>query len=385
MQLIIHHIGRSCGPARSLRPTCEVLAINDFWMWGPSPDNKQDMAIGRIKNLRILRLGLSRRPAAGYLIPENYTLNKTEHICYHRGPDLLHSLLVAVPGLKYLDLVKIAPPDLPDVSQAKLFPHSIFCNMYRSTSYYVTQVLSPPSQAPRLACLPSAAAGSNTIPARASRLNYEPPTKIKYAQKEILVIVQGTAHTEHATGPLLVITRPTTSVTVIPCISSSGLELAGILKLSKARFKDYPYNSLKNARADRALKFPVLRVLRVTHWDSCISDFLELNMFLYTPIKVIYLNSTEVSEQKTVKAAFKVDLFNKFYELRHLLFSDIYPDFIAPDHYLKTCQERQIKCSYHTFRYVRVDGQSLPLHIIITSVVAQYVILLRLPLVTSSI
>ncbi|KAI9605200.1 hypothetical protein KEM48_003115 [Puccinia striiformis f. sp. tritici PST-130] len=229
------------------------------------------MAIGRIKNLRILRLGLSRRPAAGYLIPENYTLNKTEHICYHRGPDLLHSLLVAVPGLKYLDLVKIAPPDLPDVSQAKLD------------------------------------AGSQKL----------------IGQRPLPIVPQ--------LG-----------------ISSSGLELAGILKLSKARFKDYPYNSLKNARADRALKFPVLRVLRVTHWDSCISDFLELNMFLYTPIKVIYLNSTEVSEQKTVKAAFKVDLFNKFYELRHLLFSDIYPDFIAPDHYLKTCQERQIKCSYRT-------------------------------------
>ncbi|KAI9608207.1 hypothetical protein KEM48_003339 [Puccinia striiformis f. sp. tritici PST-130] len=65
-----------------------------------------------------------------------------------------------------------------------------------STSYYVPQVPSlqfnyydscvpnqpqpAATQAPRLACLQPAAAGSNTVPARAPRLNYEPPFVRKY-------------------------------------------------------------------------------------------------------------------------------------------------------------------------------------------------------------
>ncbi|KAI7942106.1 hypothetical protein MJO28_012133 [Puccinia striiformis f. sp. tritici] len=94
------------------------------------------------------------------------------------------------------------------------------------------------------------------------------------------------------------------------------------------------------------LKFSALRLLKITHWDDCLPDFWQLDMFSYTPIEVLVLSGDHIVKQKADDPASLVDPFAKLFTLRRLVFIGVDLRFSVPESYLRACQEHQVECSY---------------------------------------
>ncbi|KAI9611234.1 hypothetical protein KEM48_004617 [Puccinia striiformis f. sp. tritici PST-130] len=54
-------------------------------------------------------------------------------------------------------------------------------------------------------------------------------------------------------------------------------------------------------------KFSALRLMNITHWDGCLPDFWQLDMFSYAPIEVLVLSGDHIVKQKADHPASLVD------------------------------------------------------------------------------
>ncbi|KAI9606115.1 hypothetical protein H4Q26_004489 [Puccinia striiformis f. sp. tritici PST-130] len=241
-------------------------------------------AIRCIKNLRILRLGFDSQRESG----ESPDHNKD--IIYHHRLDCFCSLLEAAPGLECLNIVGIESSNLPEISKSNL-DHIQLENIshlaIRST-YPFDQIINV-----------------------AIRLK---------SSLEMLSISSSSWDDCHQLLPILETLQD----------KLGGLSIA--------------HSEVWNPVAH--LKFSALRLLKITHWDDCLPDFWQLDMFSYTPIEVLVLSGDHIVKQKADDPASLVDPFAKLFTLRRLVFIGVDLRFSVPESYLRACQEHQVECSY---------------------------------------
>ncbi|KNE95781.1 hypothetical protein PSTG_10842 [Puccinia striiformis f. sp. tritici PST-78] len=237
-----------------------------------------------IKNLRILRLGFGSQRESG----ESPDHNKD--IIYHHRLDCFCSLLEAAPGLECLNIVGIESSNLPEISKSNL-DHIQLENIshlaIRST-YPFDQIINV-----------------------AIRLK---------SSLEMLSISSSSWDDCHQLLPILETLQD----------KLGGLSIA--------------HSEVWNPVAH--LKFSALRLLKITHWDDCLPDFWQLDMFSYTPIEVLVLSGDHIVKQKADDPASLVDPFAKLFTLRRLVFIGVDLRFSVPESYLRACQEHQVECSY---------------------------------------
>ncbi|KAA1138988.1 hypothetical protein PGTUg99_032664 [Puccinia graminis f. sp. tritici] len=92
------------------------------------------------------------------------------------------------------------------------------------------------------------------------------------------------------------------------------------------------------------LKFPKLRVFKTIFWDGHISNLLEKPMIASSPIEVLALQSEVVDCRP--KGKFRVNPFLNLPTLRRLVFCEVRPGYAPPPAYIKACNARRVKCVY---------------------------------------
>ncbi|KAI9623687.1 hypothetical protein KEM48_013394 [Puccinia striiformis f. sp. tritici PST-130] len=241
-------------------------------------------AIRRITNLQILRLGFDSQPESGESPDDDRT------IIHHHGLDCFCSMLDAAPRLKCLDIGGIHSSDLPEISESDL-DHIQLENI----THLVIESSAPVHRIINIAI----------------RL------------KSSLAMLSISSHSWDDYRDLLPIFEPLED------------QLEGLST-----------ESAKVLNPIAHLKFAALRLLRITHCDGWLSDFLQLDMLSYASIEVLVLGGYYLVEQKADNPACLVDTFAKFPALRRLVFDRVESGLTAPEIYLRACQEQQVEILY---------------------------------------
>ncbi|KAA1138992.1 hypothetical protein PGTUg99_032825 [Puccinia graminis f. sp. tritici] len=92
------------------------------------------------------------------------------------------------------------------------------------------------------------------------------------------------------------------------------------------------------------LKFPKLRVFKTGAWEGHISNLLEKPMIAFSPIEVLALKSDVVDSKP--KGKFRANPFLNLPTLRRLVFCEVQPGYSPPPAYIKACNARRVECVY---------------------------------------
>ncbi|KAI7951839.1 hypothetical protein MJO28_007523 [Puccinia striiformis f. sp. tritici] len=268
----------------NVRPKCQVLHVGELWTWGARPVEKKSRvskdnsvvtppfleglielfhdtivdlelefinyftlptssvrAIGRITNLRTLRLCYDKRFASGN-VPVG-----DRRISFHHDIDLLCSLLSGAQGLKCLDMIKFDPPYLEDISEHDL-----------------ARV-----QLPNITHLVAGSATSTDVAVSLATALKPTLTMLSYSSfdingehfRPVLEILEDTLQGLHITHPILL--KPVSH-----------------------------------------LKFSSLRLLQMSSWKDCRSYCSDLDMLSHAPIEILALSGYIFASHKVPKSPF---------------------------------------------------------------------------------
>ncbi|KAI9627991.1 hypothetical protein H4Q26_018268 [Puccinia striiformis f. sp. tritici PST-130] len=351
MHFIIHELARS-RRRPFLRPAaCTDLTLQEVWSWGPSSSDQDKVtpatlealielfhdtivdldftlvnflslptstikALGRIKNLRTLSLGFDSRSIPDIVTDSSQQSSpkKPSYISFQHGPDFLRSLLMAVPGLEYLDLFWIRSSDVPDIPRSYL-PSHLLPNITRLKFYF------PPEDCPLDGIVSLVIALKSSL--RMLTITHQPNMYTRRGNdtyhyfngiNKIRVNDQGFASFEALQNTL------------------EGLSISSSRMLTTFT----------------QLKFTKLRVLKVKSWDGCISRFLNLDMFSDAPIQLVYLKGREIDNHPPI---LDLDPLARLPKLRLVLFQPDYEvGFSLPESYVNACEDHGVEYSVDDLR-----------------------------------
>ncbi|KAI7951838.1 hypothetical protein MJO28_007522 [Puccinia striiformis f. sp. tritici] len=310
----------------NVRPKCQVLRVGELWTWGARPkkneyfDNRDDSmvtptlleglvdlfrdtivdlelkfinyfalptstvrAIGRIKNLKTLRLGYDNRYSSG----NSPTGNR--RISFHHDTDLFCSLLSGAQGLECLDIGVFDPSYLEDISE-----HALARVQLPNITHLV--------------------AGSFTSADLAASL--------AQALKPTLTMFSNSNFTDNGEHFLRVFEILEDTL--------QGLHITHPILLEPISH----------------LRFPSLRLLQISCWEDCRSDLLELDMLSYASVEILALRVYHIDGHEVSNPPFLLDPFSKFPALKRLVFYGRDSNCALAEDYLRACQDHQVECLY---------------------------------------
>ncbi|KNF06038.1 hypothetical protein PSTG_01032 [Puccinia striiformis f. sp. tritici PST-78] len=352
MHFIIHELARS-RRRPFLRPAaCTDLTLQEVWSWGPSSSDQDKVtpatlealielfhdtivdldftlvnflslptstikALGRIKNLRTLSLGFDSRSIPDMVTDSSQQSSpkKPSYISFQHGPDFLRSLLMAVPGLEYLDLFWIRSSDVPDIPRSYL-PSHLLPNITRLKFYF------PPEDCPLDGIVSLVIALKSSL--RMLTITHQPNMYTRRGND--------TYHYFNGINKIRV-----NDHRLLPLFEALQNTLEG-LSISSSRM----------LTTFTQLKFTKLRVLKVKSWDGCISRFLNLDMFSDAPIQLVYLKGREIDNHPPI---LDLDPLARLPKLRLVLFQPDYEvGFSLPESYTNACEDHGVEYSVDDLR-----------------------------------
>ncbi|KNE94941.1 hypothetical protein PSTG_11732 [Puccinia striiformis f. sp. tritici PST-78] len=253
--------------------------ITSFWL----PARTIEL-IGRIQNLRILRLALKSEWHSGGPGPMS---SGDDTLLGLAGPDeftgCLGSLIGAARGLEVLDLSQLPLQCLP-----KSFPNPL-------------------------------------------------PTHPTITQLDIKLT------DEQPLDSLISLTRalkPSLKVLSIQSFRDDGLRLVPIFETLKESLEGLFISHESALTHVLNFEFPKLRVFRIHYWDDCIADLLSQDLFAQAPIQLIALYSHTVYRRKR---PFLIDPFARLSSLKKIVFLHARLGDSPPLSYLNACRAHRLQ------------------------------------------
>ncbi|KAI9604008.1 hypothetical protein H4Q26_003618 [Puccinia striiformis f. sp. tritici PST-130] len=318
MEFINHQKASLRLPFSEVRPKCQVLEIHQFWTFGAPLDKDWDMvtpallealielfndtivelelgfidnlslpdstihAIGRIKNLRTLRLSYERNETFDSPNIEDDEIGNYD-------PDFFSSLLSAAQGLKCLIFYSFDPFYAEDISA-----HDLARFQLSNIKHLVADAHS----------------------------SAELVLSLAVALKPTLTMVSilSTYHIDTAYVSLILKTLEDT--------------LQGLHVDTKV------FNNVSH------LNFSSLRLLHIDSSKHGLPDHSKLAVFSHAPIEVLVLSSHYEPPRQQPDQTFLQNIFENFRSLKRLVFYGMDSKFSLPEDCFRLCQDHQVECLY---------------------------------------